>query len=49
MGKFETNLKSIRLRQDVIEKVQKMAEDNNRSFTNMVETILMDKTKEIRI
>jgi len=42
MKKSETTLKTLRLRQDVVEKVQKMAENDNRTFTNMVETILLN-------
>lgn len=39
--KSESSLKSIRLKNEVIEKVEEMAKDENRTFTNMVETILM--------
>lgn len=42
MKKTETTLKTLRLRQDVVEKVQTMAENDNRTFTNMVETILLN-------
>jgi len=47
MKKTDYILKSIRLRQDVINKVEKMAQNDNRTFTNMVETILL-KTPDIR-
>ena len=45
MAKNEKNtsssLKSIRLKNEVIEKIEVMAQEENRTFTNMVETILM--------
>lgn len=34
--------KAIRLKPDVVKKVESMAEKDNRSFNNMVETILMN-------
>lgn len=46
MKKTETTMKSLRLRQDVVEKVEKMAENDNRSFTNMVETLLFRATQQ---
>lgn len=39
--KSTSSLKSIRLKNEVIEKVEEMAREENRTFTNMVETILM--------
>lgn len=42
MKKPETTLKTLRLRQDVVKKVQTMADNDNRTFTNMVETILLN-------
>tara|TARA_R110001606_G_scaffold399006_1_gene579897 strand:- start:1833 stop:1988 length:156 start_codon:yes stop_codon:yes gene_type:complete len=39
--KSTSSLKSIRLKNEVIEKVEEMAKEENRTFTNMVETILM--------
>jgi len=42
MKKNETTLKTLRLRRDVVKKVESMAEKDNRSFTNMVETILLN-------
>lgn len=37
----KTKLKTMRLNTEVIEKVEQMAREQNRNFTNMVETILM--------
>jgi len=42
MKKVDTTIKTLRLREDVVEKVQKMADKDNRTFTNMVETILLN-------
>lgn len=49
MGNTESILKSIRLKKEVINKIEKMAENNNRSFTNMVETILINTPVESRV
>ena len=46
MKKTETTLKTLRLRQDVVEKVQIMADNDNRTFTNMVETILLNTSPQ---
>lgn len=37
----KTKAKTIRLNPTVIAKIEKLAEDENRNFSNMVETILM--------
>ncbi|WP_175288758.1 hypothetical protein [Flagellimonas eckloniae] len=37
----EITVKTLRLKPDVVQKVAKLAEDNNRTFNNMVETILL--------
>ncbi len=37
----KTSIKALRLRNDVIEKIQYLAQQDNRTFTNMVETILI--------
>lgn len=42
-----STLKSIRLKNKVIEKVEEMAKEENRTFTNMVETILINHIKTI--
>lgn len=42
---MESTLKSIRLKNEVIEKVKEMAKKENRTFTNMVETILINRIK----
>ncbi len=34
-------VKTLRLRPDVVEKIEEMAEKDNRTFSNMVETILL--------
>lgn len=36
----ETKIKTMRLSTEVINKIERMARDENRNFTNMVETIL---------
>lgn len=41
MKKQNSILKTLRLKQEVVEKVEKMAKEDNRTFTNMVETILL--------
>lgn len=38
--------KSMRLRLDLIEKVEMMAKEQNRNFTNMVETILLKEVSK---
>ncbi len=38
---MNTILKTIRLKTEVVEKIQKLADLENRNFTNMVETILI--------
>lgn len=40
----ETKMKTMRLSTEVINKVEKMAKEENRNFTNMVETILKKAT-----
>ena len=47
MPKKETKvLKSLRLKLSLIEKLNKIAEDDNRTFTNLVESILMNEVKK---
>lgn len=51
MEKIESNskkfkMKTIRLREDVIDNVETMAKRDNRTFTNMVETILMRESQK---
>ena len=41
MVKKKTIIKTLRLRKDVVDKVNEMREKDNRSFTNMIETILL--------
>lgn len=36
-----SRIKTMRMRVDLIQKVEKMAKEQNRNFTNMVETILL--------
>lgn len=38
--KSKTKLKSVRLSADLVEKLEEMAKEQNRNFTNMVETLL---------
>lgn len=40
----ETKIKTMRMEVDLIDKIKKMAEDENRNFTNMVHTILKRAT-----
>ncbi len=42
----ETKQKSVRLKPDLIQKVEKMAEEQNRTWNNMVETILINETRK---
>lgn len=42
---METFLKGIRLKKWVIAKIEEMAKSENRSFTNMLETILIKHIK----
>lgn len=35
-------VKSVRLKEEVVEMIDKMAKENNRTFSNMVETILLN-------
>ena len=39
--KNENNVKTLRLKPEIIDKVDKLAQENNRTFSNMVETILL--------
>ena len=39
--KNEITVKTLRFRPDVVEKVNRLADENNRTFNNMVETILL--------
>ncbi len=41
--------KTVRLNTNIIKKVEDLAKEQNRNFSNMVETILRDATKELRI
>jgi hypothetical protein len=43
----QSQIKSMRLSQEVILHISKLAEEQNRSFSNMVETILRTKMKEV--
>lgn len=43
----ETRQRSVRLKPDLIKKVQDMAEQENRTWNNMVETILMKETGKL--
>jgi hypothetical protein len=38
-------LKAIRLKDKVVKAVEKLAEEDNRNFSNMVETMLLDQLK----
>jgi len=42
----QNQIKSMRLSQEVISYVKDLAEEQNRSFSNMVETILRTQMKE---
>lgn len=42
----KTKQKSIRLNENIIQSIQRMAEDDNRTFNNMVETILLNASRE---
>lgn len=46
MSKKECIVKSLRLKTDIISEIEKIAEKENRSFTNMVETILIEKINQ---
>ncbi|MFD2100542.1 hypothetical protein [Flagellimonas iocasae] len=37
----DPQIKTLRLKPDVIDKVNRLAEEDNRTFSNMVETILL--------
>lgn len=37
-------LKALRLKPSLVKDIEKMAEEQNRNFTNMVETLLMQAT-----
>jgi predicted transcriptional regulator len=39
--KKETEIKTLRLKSEAVEKINQLAQENNRSFSNMVETILL--------
>ncbi len=41
-GGNDTVLKSIRLRRNVVNRVEELAEHQNRNFSNMLETLLID-------
>lgn len=41
--KLVTVSKTMRLRQDLVQKIERMAEQENRNFTNMVETALIER------
>ncbi len=43
----DTKLKTVRLKSNVVEKLEQMAQNENRNFNNMVETILMQATQRI--
>ena len=40
-----TVLKAVRLKPKIIKGVEKLAEEDNRNFSNMVETMLMNQLK----
>ena len=40
--KEDTKVKTLRLKPEVVEKVNELAKENNRTFSNMVETILLN-------
>lgn len=44
-SKPDTKPKTVRLRSDLIEKIEKMAREQNRNFSNMVETLLINHLK----
>ncbi len=37
----ETKTKTLRLKESIIERIEEMAQEENRNFSNMVETLLM--------
>jgi len=39
--KKDSTVKTLRLRPDVVQKIESMADKENRTFSNMVETILL--------
>ncbi len=39
--KSDSTMKSLRLRNEVVKKIDHLAKNENRTFTNMVETILI--------
>lgn len=43
----KTQLKTMRLNDDVVKKVEKLAVEENRNFTNMVETILIRAVSQV--
>tara|TARA_R110002020_G_scaffold147559_2_gene323005 strand:+ start:2583 stop:2732 length:150 start_codon:yes stop_codon:yes gene_type:complete len=45
MKKTESQIKSVRLDSSVVQRVEKRAIQENRNFSNMVETILKEATK----
>lgn len=45
----ESKPKTVRLNSNVISKVDKLAREQNRNFSNMVETLLIEATKGIRL
>lgn len=40
----QTKIKTMRLSNEIIDKIEKMAQEENRNFTNMVETLLKKAT-----
>lgn len=40
----QTKMKTMRLSSEIIDKIEKMAQEENRNFTNMVETLLKKAT-----
>lgn len=40
--KKDITVKTLRLKPEAVKKVNKLAEENNRTFNNMVETILLN-------
>ena len=43
----KTSAKTVTLNTDLISKLEKMAIDQNRNFSNLVETLLLSATKEV--
>lgn len=44
---MKETIKSMRLKKEVIDRIQELATKENRSFSNMVETVLIKYLKEL--